>query len=195
MSDSLSPDLLQQLRDYIGREVKGGFTPVDEIPEFAVEYLADEAEESVLRPHAESYTAEALVALSEEQKTWPTRTDCDRLDAAFAGLDAAGILARQDFSCCQNCGHGEMWALVEDAVAQGRDIRGYAFYHQQDTEHAVEGYGLFIAWGATHAGEPPLVSVGHEVADALRREGLNVTWDGNTKKRISVSMEWKRRRE
>lgn len=195
MSDGLSPDLLRQLRGYIDREVRGGFTPVDEIPEFAVEYLADEAKASVLRPHAENYTAEALVALSEAQKAWPTRTDCDRLDAAFARLDAAGIVARHDFSCCQNCGHGEMWALVEDAVADGRDIRGYAFYHQQDTEHAVEGHGLFVAWGAAEAGEPALASVGNEVAVALRREGLNVKWNGDAKTRISVSMEWKRRRE
>jgi hypothetical protein len=195
MSDELSPDLLGQLRDYIVREVRGGFTPVDEIPKFAIEYLADEVEESVLRPYADSYTAEALVALSDEQKAWPARTDCDRLDAAFARLDAVDILARQDFSCCQNCGHGEMWALVEEAVAEGRSIRGYAFYHQQDTEHAVEGDGLWLAWGEVDSEELDLGTVGREVVAALRGEGLGVTWDGNAETRISVSMEWKRRRD
>jgi hypothetical protein len=194
MSDGLPPDLLEQLRDYIDREVRGGFTPIGEIPEAAVEYLADEVEGSILRPHAEHYTAAALVALAEAQKAWPDRTDCDRLDTAFARLEAAGILARQDFSCCQNCGHGEMWELVQDAHAHGRDVRGYTFYHQQDTEHAVEGYGLCLAWGAAEAGEPALASIGHEVVAALRAEGLKVSWDGGTKKRISVSMEWKRRR-
>lgn len=29
----------------------------------------------------------------------------------------------------------------------------------------------------------------------IEREGLHVDWDGSTTKRISVSMEWKRRRE
>jgi len=195
MPDALSSDLLDQLRDYVDREIRGGFTAVGDIPQAAVAFLADEADPNVLRPHAEQCTAETLVALTEEQRSWPEQTDCDRLDVAFARLESAGILARQDFSCCQNCGHGEMWALLQEALAQGRSARGYTFYHQQDTESAVEGYGLCLAWGATEAGDDALASVGHEVVAVLRAEGLRVGWDGSTKRRISLSLDWKRRRE
>lgn len=72
---------------------------------------------------------------------------------------------------------------------------GYTFYHQQDTESVVEGYGLCLAWGATEPGDHALASIGQEVVAALRAEGLQVSWDGTTKKRISISMEWQRRRE
>jgi hypothetical protein len=74
---------------------------VGDIAEAACEYLGDEADAAALRTYAEQFTAEALVALSDEEKTWPVITDCDRVDAAFQHLEAHGIVARQDFSCCQ----------------------------------------------------------------------------------------------
>jgi hypothetical protein len=190
----LPPDLAAELRAFIDREVRSGFTPVGEIPEAAVEYLAADADASTLRLHADAYTADALVAHAEAQKQWTT-TDCDRLDASFAQLEAHGILARQDFSCCQNCGHGEMWDLAQSALAEDRPVRGYAFYHHQDTESAVEGGGLYLAYGSVTEGDEALTGIGHEIVGALRSNGLHVTWDGTTKKRIVVSLDWKRRRD
>jgi len=190
----LPPDLAAELRAYIDREVRGGFTPVDEIPRAAVEYLATDADASTLQAHAEAYTAEALVAHSEAQKTW-TRTDCDRLDASFAQLEGDGILARQDFSCCQNCGHGEIWDLVQSAQADNRPVRGYTFYHRQDTESAVDGCGLCLAYGSVTEGDEALAKIGREVVAVLRSNGLQVNWDGTTKKRIVVTVDWKRRRD
>jgi hypothetical protein len=194
MAAELSADLVEQMRRFVRNEVRGGFTSVADIPTGAVEYLLDDAEAEVLRPHAEQYTAEALVALSEEEKGWPQVTDCDRLDSAFARLEAAGVVARQNFSCCQNCGHAEMWDEVQAAAEEGRSPHGYTFYHGQDTEAAVEGHGLCLAYGAVEPGEEALAQVGHEVVAALRGHGLQVRWDGSTDKRISVSLDWKRRR-
>jgi hypothetical protein len=190
----LPPDLAAELRAYVDREVRGGFTPVGEIPNAAAEYLATDADAATLRSHAEAYTAEALVAHAEAQKQWTT-TDCDRLDASFAQLEADGILARQDFSCCQNCGHGEMWDLVQSAQADNHRVRGYAFYHHQDTESAVEGSGLHLAYGSATEGDDALARIGHEIVAALRSNGLHVNWDGTTKKRILVTVDWKRRRD
>jgi hypothetical protein len=96
-SDCMAEDSFEQaladLRAYVEAQVRGGFMPVGEIPEAAVEYLSDDAAPDALRPYAEAFTAEALVAHSEDENTWPAVTDCDRLDAAFAALEGSGVLA------------------------------------------------------------------------------------------------------
>nr|WP_163572219.1 hypothetical protein [Fodinicola feengrottensis] len=35
--------------------------------------------------------------------------------------------------------------------------------------------------------------IGHEIAEAVRRNGLQVTWDGSVKTRIHVPLTWQRR--
>ena len=192
--EPLDDEVLEDLRAYVRQLVRGGFTPAGEIPEAALEYLDGEAEPERLRPHAEYETAAALVELSEEEKTWPAVTDCDRLDAAFADLESAGVLVRQDFTCCQPCGHAEIADEVESAIADGRPVRGYAFFHHQDTEAVVEGHGLHLAFGARGNGEENAVAIAREVAAALRAQGLQVDWDGTYQRRLSVTIDWKKRR-
>jgi hypothetical protein len=121
-------------------------------------------------------------------------TDCDRLDAAFSDLEGKGVLARQDFSCCQNCGHGEAWSEVKEGLSRGQKLQGYTFYHQQDTERAVDGGGLYLAYGAVADGDEAETAVGKAIAEALQAQGLNVTWNGTNKQRIFVKLDWKRRR-
>jgi hypothetical protein len=116
------------------------------------------------------------------------------LDAAFAELENNGIVARQNFTCCQTCGHieiGEEFDTIED---QGTRIRGYTFYHNQDTDGAVEGHGLYLAYGAIDDGEPAAITIGEEIAKTIRMHGLAVEWDGSTRTRFLVTLDWKRRR-
>lgn len=75
-----------------------------------------------------------------------------------------------------------------------RAVRGYAFYHMQDTESAVEGNGLYLNYGAVENGEVTAVGIAQEIAAARKQQGLKVDWDGTWAKRIGVSMDWKRRR-
>ena len=63
----------------------------------------------------------------------------------------------------------------------------------QDTESAVEGYALFLNYGAVEEGEQPALRVGHEIIDALQRHGLNTEWGESWSKRIAVKLDWKRR--
>lgn len=190
----LSEDLLRNLSDYIDREVRAGFSPVGDIPDGAVAYLSDDAPADSLRPYAEQYTAEALVRLSEDEKAWPARTDCDRLDGAFAALEANGIVARQNFTCCQTCGHADIWDEMKAVRDGGREVRGYTFFHWQDTEAAVEGSGLCLAYGATGEGEQAALGVGDAIVAELRAAGLEATWPRDLRKRISVRIDWKKRR-
>ncbi|WP_390624227.1 DUF6891 domain-containing protein [Fodinicola feengrottensis] len=75
------------------------------------------------------------------------------------------------------------------------DDRGYAFYHSQDAESAASGQGLYLAYGLVNHSEDPADTerIGHEIAEAVRRNGLQVTWDGSVKTRIHVPLTWQRR--
>jgi hypothetical protein len=194
MTDTPLDDIIEDLRGHIERDVAAGFRSADEIIESVVEVMDGEAEPAMLRAAAERLTQAAMTAHLTAQATWPPVTDCDRLDASFAELDRRGIVARQDFSCCGTCGAGEIRTEMEDVAAMGRPVRGYAFYHMQDTEAAAEGQGLYLAYGSADEGELPALGIAGEIVDVLRTQGLAVTWDGTWNKRIQVSLDWKRRR-
>lgn len=65
-------------------------------------------------------------------------------------------MARQNFTCCQTCGLAEIDDEIEVVRAEGRPVRGYAFFHQQDTAGAVEGGSLchlVLDWKRRRPGE------------------------------------------
>ncbi|SDD40456.1 DUF6891 domain-containing protein [Rhodococcus tukisamuensis] len=67
-----------------------------------------------------------------------------RTIAAFEELNANGVLARADFSCCGTCASGEIWGERDDS----RHWKGYAYFHQQDTDKLVEDGETYIGYGA-----------------------------------------------
>jgi hypothetical protein len=173
---------------FIETAVRSGFLARGEIMEAAMEISEDTAAASTAE--IARHVDEVALALAREQASWPPVTDSDRLDAAFEDLGRRGILARQDFTCCQSCGHAEIWDEAEDPSAW----RGYAFYHRQDTEAAVEGRGLYLGFGSAGARAAETASIGAEVVAALHAQGLAVDWDGDVRKRIGVGpFTWRRR--
>ncbi|MEU8422198.1 hypothetical protein AB0C15_15130 [Micromonospora sp. NPDC048835] len=178
----------EQIRDHVRRLVALAELPAAAIVAATVEYLADEADPAFVEARAWPVVCEELGAHLAAQARWPEVTDNDRLTAAFRTLSAAGLVAREAFSCCQNCGVAE----IGDEVPRGRTARGYAFYHQQDADHALDGAGVYLTYGLF--GQPATVDVGEEIAAALRAEGLTVHWDGSTGTRIRVPLTWQRRR-
>jgi len=107
------------------------------------------------------------------------------------------VVARQHFTCCQSCGHAEIGHEIAQALqlrgAAGA-ILGYAFYHWQDTESAVDDGTLCLAYGATRDGKAAALEVGHSIVRALKEAGLSAEWDGDLGRRIVVKLDWKRRR-
>lgn len=190
----VTEEALHELRGYIQRDVAAGFRPEDGIAFNAVEMLAADFDADDLAPHAVRMTSELISEHKREQEAWPKTTDCDRLDQAFAELERTGVVCRQDFSCCGTCGTTEIQDEMETASRGGTQVRGYAFYHMQDTESAVEGHGLYLNYGAVEDGEAAAVGIGQEIVEALKQEGLKVDWDGTWAVRIGVNLEWKRRR-
>lgn len=187
-------DLLEDIEGQIRRDVAAGFLEPDEILRGAMEVFEGELPDAELAGHARRCLDRALAAHAVEQASWSGPTDCDRLDSAFAALERGGIVARQNFSCCGTCGSAEIWDEVKAFEASGRRAYGYAFYHMQDTESAVEGFGLYLAYGGCEDGEEPAIATGRAIVDELARHGLETDWDGTWDKRIGVSLDWKRRR-
>ncbi|ASU56810.1 DUF6891 domain-containing protein [Nocardiopsis dassonvillei] len=151
-----------------------------------------EVREASARLH--DHVDRALAEHVQRQRRWPARTDGERLTRAFRALDESGVIAREEFTCCERCARTALEGELAARNSRPADIpaRGYAFYHDQDAAHAVAGSSLTIGFGASH----PIrrAAVGEEVAEALRAHGLTVEWDGDPDRKLHVGMDWNRRR-
>jgi hypothetical protein len=194
-SRTVTNDDSHALLDEVHGHVAAGFATAETIVEDVIDTFGDEADSAILRPRAQRFVREVLAAHMLEQAGWPTVTDCDRLDTAFAALEADGIICRQHFSCCGTCGSAEIWDEIAAAQETGRAVRGYVFYHVQDTEAAVEGHGLYLNYGAVEDGEAAALAVARDSVAALEHHGLRTNWNGQWARRIGVALDWKRRRE
>lgn len=191
---SLTAQDISDLRDFIRVQVAAGYAPLAVIVDEAVDAFSDSLPAAAVREAATSLADAALAEHLAEQATWPEATDCDRLDAAFAALEAAGIVARQHFTCCGACGATQILDEMDRVAKDGRPVRGYTFFHIQDTEHAVDGDGLFLSYGAPDGNREAAVAIGHEVVAALREQGLEPEWNGRHSHRIGLPIVWRRRR-
>jgi hypothetical protein len=187
-------EALDDLREFIAYRVREGFESAHEVVENAHDWAADRYEREDLSPEIKRLTAEALAAHRAEQAGWGPTTDCDRLDLAFAALNAQGIVARQDFSCCNNCGFTEIWDEVDEAEKHG-PVQGYVFYHLQSTELAIKTGQLLMAYGSLEDDAEALRHVAEKVIEELRRAALDASWGGTTGHPIKVEgIVWRRRR-
>lgn len=189
-------DVLDEVHAFVRQEIAGGYSPIEEIPLTTAEYFQGTCDTKAAQAAAERYLPSALRAHFAEQATWPEVTDCDRLDLAFADLEAAGIVARQNFSCCTTCGQTEILDEMEAARVRGAAVRGYTFFHGQDVECAVQGGGVYLAYGTGDDDDDDgILRVGEEIRKALEGRSLPVEWDGTADRKIGVPLKWQRRRE
>ena len=185
-------DHLADLRTAVNQQVRAGFLDDRTLRRFIRDLFSDDIPARDLRRLLPPLIAEARDRLAREQARWPKVTDCDRLDTAFADLERRGILARQNYWCCGTCG----CAAIDDEMTRlrrRRPVRGYAFYHEQDTTFAVDGHGLHLNYGSIEDDERSSVAIGREIVTVLTSHGLKTRWNGNLDERIKVSLNWKRR--
>lgn len=159
-------------------------------PEDALETAKEVAEYSGSDEAAQQALDTQLAQLSSEQAQWPDQTDCHKLDKALEKLEDQGIVARQNFSCCGTCGSTEIWDEVDAVQAEGNDVKGYVFYHMQDTENAVEGNGVFFNHVATDGRMAE--DTARMLVEALKEAGLAPEWNGSVNTRVFVPLDWKR---
>lgn len=187
------PPVEQQLQEFITEEVAGGFFNDATIVKLASDMYSDLAPRAKLRRLASPMLAAARAAHKREQRTWPKLTDNTRLDRAFAELEKHGILARQNFWCCSNCGTDALSHEVERGIKRGKKLTGYAFFHEQDTDMAVFGHGLHLDYGGPHIDDAGSVEIGKVVVKTLRKHGLKPKWAGDLDSRIHIPMQWRRK--
>jgi hypothetical protein len=154
----------------------------------AVEYMTDEMEPEQAEPVAWAAIADAFAAHAADQRTWPESTDNDRLTLAFRDLETTGIVARENFACCRNCGMTE----IRDEIAAGQTARGFVFYHAQGAEHGAAGEGVTLYYDALDGSDT--AATGTEIVAALTGHGLTPRWSGSGGQGIHVPMVWQRRR-
>ena len=187
-------DAIDLLRDRIRSDVAAGFYDEDVILTQLPDYFAGEIDPAIVRREAPRLLRQALGEQAAAEADWPAVTDVDRLEAAFAALEADGIVVRQNFACCMTCGSDEIWEEVQAVADAGLPTRGYAFFHSQDTDAVVDGGDLFLAYGACDEGEAAALAVGREIVAQLAAHGLRTEWDGSWDRRIGVPIDWKKRR-
>jgi hypothetical protein len=196
MKTTIDDEIREMAETFIGQRVAMGFHDADEIHGMALDYLDEECEFDVLEPYLGQLTRELIAEHCEAQASWPAETDYDRLDRAFGALGQEyNVVARHNFTCCQSCGHSEIWAEIREAQEHGPVI-GYTFYHEQDTESAVDGGYLYLAYGAVEDDEEATREVARRIVRALEEAGLGVEWNGDLRQRILIpDLDWKKRRE
>lgn len=187
------PPLPQQIEQIIREQVIAGYKNDRELNTCLLGALEDQASPREIKRIAKPLIARHRLALRAEQAQWPKTTDCDRLDNAFAKLEKSGILARQNYWCCGTCGCD---AIDDEMSKQSkrRAVRGYAFFHEQDTESAAQGYGLMFNYGSLSGKKDDSLAVGNQIVKALTASGLKPKWNGRLDTRIALPMKWQRRR-
>ncbi|MGW4758058.1 DUF6891 domain-containing protein [Streptomyces chartreusis] len=187
------PELAPTVRAEVERRVRVllrcGYDDRAALAEAAEEYLVDGDNRPVSDAQARELVDRLWLEHLDEQAAWEGVTDPERLAAAFRALEASGITARENFTCCRGCGMAEIGAEREDA-------RGFVFFHAQVVEHAAEGHGLALYYGGFDGSEETTAGIGHEVVAALDAAGLSTQWDGSPGTSISVTpLDWRRRLE
>lgn len=182
----------ETLRD-IDSIVRSGFESRDRVIEIFTEEMYAPGD---LDPEEIALATDlAIKAWEEARKTWPAVTDWDRLDQVFQELKPKGVI------CLHHAGHTQSdgYEDFEAALRSHRDpgaVRGYCFYHSQDTMRAVQGEGLYLAFGPAQPvlerTEGPVI--GRLIASALTEAGLPVKWDGSFESRLFIpQFDWKKR--
>ncbi len=74
----------------------------------------EHGERPVSRAQAQEVVDRLWLERLAEQETWGEGpTDPDRVARAFGALDAVGVTARENFTCCRGCGTAEIGAERE----------------------------------------------------------------------------------
>lgn len=194
LPESFEQEHINEVKNFL-RSGESKEDTLEIVAELMSDYINDNVEELPSKEIIDSFVKnimpsiidKAIIECLEEQKDWPEITDCDKLSKAFEEMNNSGIVARENFTCCQTCGSSEI-----GDYAQEQDF-GYVFYHQQDTERAVEGDGVYLSYGHLGLAKKSMKEMTNQIIQTLEKNGLNVVWNGSVHTRILVNLDWKKR--
>ncbi|MFE5540591.1 DUF6891 domain-containing protein [Streptomyces sp. NPDC056492] len=176
------------LEERVREVLVGGFASRAELAELAEEYLVTRDRRPVSHAQARALADRLWLERVAEQAAWQGETDPERLARAFTALQAAGITARENFTCCRGCGDSEIGGEA------GPGARGFVYFHTQCTDSAAAGHGLTLLYGGFDGSSRTTASIGHEVMAAVAAVGLQAEWDGDPGRAITITpLAWRRR--
>lgn len=113
---------------------------------------------------------------------------------AFKVLRKKGLIAKANFSCCQNCAGHAIADYLETVSAEKRaKVKGVVYWHRQDDISFKEDGKLYLAYGnvdTVNCGVVgiPSVEVGEIVCDTLKKFEIPYQWTGNPNNRILITI-------
>jgi hypothetical protein len=188
LSRSPQPLAEEHVREFVRSGVRAGLLAeqalYDEVLLAITTELPDRRGEAATL--ARTWIAEFREELARDQATWPEQTDYDRLQQAFADLEAVGVVVLQGID-----DHWSAKALLDARAAAGDPPRGVAWFTPPDVWHAIdEGMLELNLWHGDTANAAPGDALLDEVVAVLSRHGLPAHFDEG---RIEVSASWHRR--
>ncbi|MGW2563960.1 DUF6891 domain-containing protein [Streptomyces sp. NPDC001514] len=184
----LPDEIREEVEEHVRELLRGGYLTRDALAEAAEEWLVDGDDRPVSPAQARQLVDRLWLERLGEQAGWEGATDPERIEAVFARLEEHGITARENFTCCRNCG------LSEIHGAGRADARGFVFFHSQCVEGAAAGGGLYLLYGGFDGSARTSAAVGREVAEALGEAGLSVEWSGSPDDAMRVApLDWRKR--
>jgi hypothetical protein len=189
-------DYENHLRATARDQLWAGFSTRREVETAIVELAEDEQIIPAARAReiTDEEWAARLAELAEPTDREPT--DDQRVATAFAGLRRAGVIATMNLGFDQ----GEAVDESKKLAFAAPDVRGFAYFHQQDAARLCEhnatlyvGYGPIGTFGTSDEYQAANLLIAHLTRDALEDEGLTVEWDGSTASRLAVvDLDWRR---
>lgn len=195
------PEDSQDYYIYKAKNELRGLRDKDSLSEYLAEFILEDIQdtnedvpsvevlEQQINKLIPSIIEKAITQCHEEEKSWLDKTDCDKLTEAFSELSKNGIVAKENFTCCSSCGSYE----IGNHALQGD--YGYVFYHQQDTEKALEGYGIYLGYGTVGLAKKSLEEITEQIVQTIQRHGLKVDWNGSFDRKMFIEINWKKRIE
>ncbi|KAL2800111.1 hypothetical protein BJX66DRAFT_180486 [Aspergillus keveii] len=183
--EELTPDILGNVRDRLKTNLKTGCYTKAELLENAIDYFSYE---EIPRDHPDiqresERLIDALWAKQlRRQAKWSEAKleDCAKVQRAFRSLNEKGIVARENFYYTQQQGD---FNIRKEATG---NEQGFAYWHRQDTEKAIDGFGLVIRFGALDFDDEKSTRVGEIVCEELKAFGLPAQWNGTAMQAIYV---------
>jgi hypothetical protein len=172
-------------RSWVADVVRSALWSDEDVRAQAVAAIRSDHPELPAAETADAWIAEACEAWRADAATWPDLTDHDRLDQAFALLEAEGIVVLQ--------GVADHWVARNELRRRTPVPAGIAWFTPTDVWHAIDAGMLEVnLWHADTANAAPGDPVLETALAAFAAAGLEAHFDEG---RIEVSAYWQRRPE
>lgn len=112
------------------------------------------------------------------------------LNEAFAKLRKAGMIARQNYLCCQSCGCAGVDRDFNNLSAEKQKSKlGYCFYHRQGNARRKQSHNFHLTFGVFKEGLGDPTAIGQKIVEVLADCGIPVRWNGNSDTTICIVQE------